>query len=402
MKKNATSKKFLLYFFSLIVATSILIFVIIATNFLLSQDPPSRNILNTSTEFTISDIKNKLPKAYVVQSGSMKPAIKVGSIVITYPSEIYTNGDVVTFSKTQVSKNLITHRIGARFFPKGIENDPVYLTGGDANEEFDKELIPQNQIIGKVVLTLPYLGYVANFAKGPTGFILFVIVPATIVIYEELKALSKEFLRALKRFGLRIRFQNRFVPALMGNENPSSNKNRDFPKKAVLIPILGTLIFFVGLSAGYFFDMEKSLGNILGAAQTFDENGNGGTDSGGPPQVDDNPSCQDLGYNFGFKIEPPGDGVYTLTNEDGELTGSAPEDPDNSITISNFDTTFFDWVATFGIDTVIVKGGNSANTYTYDPESFSDTVLHASENPNNPNNKFFGVSHIEFCYDYDV
>lgn len=104
-----------------------------------------------------------------------------------------------------------------------------------------------------------------------------------------------------------------------------------------------------------------------------------------------NPSCTDLGYDFGYKPqpEPPPSGTYDF--------------PDfiNTVTITS-DGTYFDWVSTLGIDAVIVKGGPNANVYTYDPpaEAFSDTGLFSPINPNN--NQPYTISHIEFCYDYEV
>jgi hypothetical protein len=60
----------------------------------------------------------------------------------------------------------------------------------------------------------------------------------------------------------------------------------------------------------------------------------------------------------------------------------------------------FDWTSNIGVDQVIAKGGPNANVYTYDPESTGDTGLHAPVNPNN--NRFFGLSHISFCYDVEA
>src|SRR4030042_1774281 len=141
----------------------------------------------------------KLPKAYTVLSGSMEPAINVGSFVISKPSSFYSKGDIITFSLNGNKKNLITHRIEAKLFPDGVDKEPVYLTSGDANEDFDTGFVKNENIIGKVVFTVPYLGYFANFAKTPKGLLLLVIIPATIVIYEELKSLGSQFLRGVKK-----------------------------------------------------------------------------------------------------------------------------------------------------------------------------------------------------------
>ena len=166
----------------------------------------SKNLL-FNTQEQVTDLRSKLPKTYIVQSGSMEPAIKTGSIVMSYPVESYWIGDVVTFSQRPGSRSLVTHRIMNREFPDGLDNPPVYRTSGDANEDFDTGEVRQDRVVGKVFLTIPYLGYVANFAKQPYGFLLLVIVPATIIIYEELKNIFGNlwkgvvslFLRVLKR-----------------------------------------------------------------------------------------------------------------------------------------------------------------------------------------------------------
>jgi hypothetical protein len=108
-----------------------------------------------------------------------------------------------------------------------------------------------------------------------------------------------------------------------------------------------------------------------------------------PVVVAGNPDCS--GYDFGFKPqpEPPPSGTYTFPAPDGV----------NTVTITS-DGTYFDWTSTLSIDAVIVKGGPNANVYTYDPESLDDTGLHSPINPNN--NLPYAISHIEFCYDYEV
>jgi LPXTG-motif cell wall-anchored protein len=89
-----------------------------------------------------------------------------------------------------------------------------------------------------------------------------------------------------------------------------------------------------------------------------------------------------------LKVEPVEDGAF----DDGVLF----------VTVDVTDTAdgpVFSWTSNIGVDVVIVKGGPNSNVYTYDPESTGDTGLHAPVNPNN--DKFFGLSHISFCYDED-
>jgi hypothetical protein len=107
-----------------------------------------------------------------------------------------------------------------------------------------------------------------------------------------------------------------------------------------------------------------------------------------PVFVAGNPTCKDLGYAFGFKVDPPNAGTYNI-------------DAFNTVTVTT-DGVNFDWSSTLGMDAVISKGGPNANVYKYDPpaESFGDTGLHSPINPNNGNP--FGLSHIEFCFDYEL
>ena len=107
-----------------------------------------------------------------------------------------------------------------------------------------------------------------------------------------------------------------------------------------------------------------------------------------PIFVAGNPTCVDLGYDFGFKVDPPNAGTYNI-------------DGFNTVTVTT-DGVYFDWSSTLGMDAVIAKGGPNANVYIYDPpaESFGDTVLHSPINPNN--GQPFGLSHIEFCFDYEL
>ena len=202
-----------------------------------------------------------IPKAYIVQSGSMEPAIKVGSVVIVQKSDIYSPNDVITFGSSPNDKSPTTHRIHFKEYPEGINGPVQYLTAGDANEDFDTNKVKEEQIVGKVVFTLPYAGYIADFAKGPTGFILLVIVPATIIIYEELKFLKREFGKNFGKFWTKIRKKKINVSI---NLLPPKEA-RPLHKASILIPIIGSFLVIASLSLAYFFDLENSVGNIFGA-----------------------------------------------------------------------------------------------------------------------------------------
>ncbi len=134
-------------------------------------------------------------KMFVVMSGSMEPKIKTGSIVVVKPANNYVKGDVITFKESNNPKITVTHRI---FSIKEENNTKVFTTKGDANKSPDPAEIRQGEILGKEILAIPYIGYTINFAKTQTGVIVLIVIPAVIIVYNELMNIKKEALRLIK------------------------------------------------------------------------------------------------------------------------------------------------------------------------------------------------------------
>ena len=119
-----------------------------------------------------------------VLSGSMSPAINVGSAVVTQPVDTQTIevGDIIIYSSPQNGK-MITHRV------VGINGESLryFQTKGDANEDADPYSVPSANVKGKVLLDVPLLGYATDFAKTPLGFILMLGIPGLAIIVLEMR-----------------------------------------------------------------------------------------------------------------------------------------------------------------------------------------------------------------------
>lgn len=119
----------------------------------------------------------------VVLSGSMEPAIPMGSVVFIKPSAVYVPGDVITFSDAKGGAIPTTHRIVS---VRAQEGKYIFATKGDANNTEDMADVSLDRVIGKELFSLPFLGYlIITFAKTPIGFVLTVLVPILLVIIEE-------------------------------------------------------------------------------------------------------------------------------------------------------------------------------------------------------------------------
>jgi len=119
---------------------------------------------------------------YLVQSGSMEPSIMTGDLILVKKNATYLLNDVVTFKDDE--QRTVTHRIIEKL--QG-GSEPRFATKGDANQAADRLEVGQNQIIGKVELVLPKLGFLAAFGKSRGGIILLVVVPTVLIIYDEFR-----------------------------------------------------------------------------------------------------------------------------------------------------------------------------------------------------------------------
>ena len=143
--------------------------------------------------------------AYMVLSGSMEPAHRTGSLMYV-KKDIDTDqlevGDVITFRLS--GSTVATHRIveittdssagvrpeaeagsSAEILPEaeaeagssaGIlpeaeagNSNRMFRTKGDANENPDPNPVAEQDVTGKVLFSIPYLGYAADFVQHPPG-----------------------------------------------------------------------------------------------------------------------------------------------------------------------------------------------------------------------------------------
>lgn len=118
---------------------------------------------------------------YSVISGSMEPEIPVGSMVYikNEAPEDMEKDDVIAFYGAKDSNAIITHRV--------VENRIVmgeFVTKGDANQTEDMNPTPYANFIGRVTLSIPYLGTIAQMFTSITGKLMAVVVIIISLILE--------------------------------------------------------------------------------------------------------------------------------------------------------------------------------------------------------------------------
>ena len=88
----------------------------------------------------------------VVASGSMRPAIRPGDVMIMAPARACGDRDIVTF---RTPGRPMLHRI------VGVDGAGRLITKGDANLVADAAPVPRSAVTGVAVWRVPYAGWPA-------------------------------------------------------------------------------------------------------------------------------------------------------------------------------------------------------------------------------------------------
>lgn len=125
--------------------------------------------------------------ALAVVSGSMEPTLPYGSLIIIAPQQTYFEGDVVTFrSSGNEEVKRFTHRIVSIA-------DGFAATKGDASTSIDPEPTALSRAEGKVLFSVPYVGFLVMAFGSPKVKI------AAVVLVIVWLAVELEFARRRKR-----------------------------------------------------------------------------------------------------------------------------------------------------------------------------------------------------------
>ena len=111
-------------------------------------------------------------RLYAVQSGSMSPDIPTKSMVVVHTERDYAAGDVIAFT---VGDTVTTHRLVE------VESDGTHVTKGDAVDQVDPFPITESDVIGKVVGSVPEVGYWLVYLQQPVG--MFSVIAGGIALW---------------------------------------------------------------------------------------------------------------------------------------------------------------------------------------------------------------------------
>lgn len=134
---------------------------------------------------------------FTIYSGSMDPALPVGSVIIVRSVEAshIKVGDIIAFKTGTRVDETVVHRVVEVI---NGSNSISFRTAGDDNTTPDGSAVLAENIVGQGCFHLPFLGYISDFVRTKLGCILFIGVPAIFIISLETKNIITE-LRLMKK-----------------------------------------------------------------------------------------------------------------------------------------------------------------------------------------------------------
>ena len=120
----------------------------------------------------------------VVESDSMIPTLYRGHLLVlqAQPQDEIVVGDIIVFHASYHDKPIV-HRIIQIENVSGVLH---YITKGDNNDMADMGYRVYEDIIGVVILAIPYIGNVTLFLHEPYGFAIVIILFLALLILPEI------------------------------------------------------------------------------------------------------------------------------------------------------------------------------------------------------------------------
>ncbi|MCH7966056.1 MAG: signal peptidase I [Thaumarchaeota archaeon] len=102
---------------------------------------------------------------YIMLVGdSMKGSIDSGTFVVTKSEQEYYLGDIIAF--VNEDNRSVVHRIVDK-------TGDGFITKGDNNRKNDPLVVPLDDIIGRALFVIPYVGFTSLFLQSPIGMSIF-------------------------------------------------------------------------------------------------------------------------------------------------------------------------------------------------------------------------------------
>lgn len=93
-------------------------------------------------------------------------------------------GDIITFKDPEDETKIITHRVVGMV--EG-ERDREFVTKGDANAQNDLLPVPLKNVLGQVVFSVPYFGFLIAWIQANPRFFFIILTLIVLIVIDEIR-----------------------------------------------------------------------------------------------------------------------------------------------------------------------------------------------------------------------
>ncbi|PBO84945.1 MAG: signal peptidase I [Thaumarchaeota archaeon] len=179
---------------------------------------------------------------YIMLVGeSMTPTIDSGTLIVTQPEEKYFLGDIIAFVNEDGLN--VVHRIVEK-------TEQGFVTKGDNNPRNDPDYITNENVLGRAIFVLPYLGFTSMFLKTSLGMAIFGIFAVAMLVPRKS---SKTKTRGQQSFVvynvvLGVNMVNYVMTQITLGDDINFSKTMSIPFANFFEPFLASTISFAMLS----------------------------------------------------------------------------------------------------------------------------------------------------------
>jgi len=138
--------------------------------------------------------------------------MRAGALAVMLPidAEDVKVGDIIAFDPPWDPDVIVSHRVIAVYHDEQI----LFDTKGDATEDTDPYYVPARNVHGKVVFSIPYLGYAASsvmrYVRTWLGFVSLVCIPVVIIVGSAIRDINQSSNVRVKRLARRRERQRKW------------------------------------------------------------------------------------------------------------------------------------------------------------------------------------------------
>ena len=135
--------------------------------------------------------------SYALETRELAPNVAPGTLIISHPvaASDLAVGDMVALHPPDAPSEVATRRVSSLTYGNPPNDEELIYTRADSSSRDDPWVIPGGATVDRVVMTIPVVGAPAAALQSTTARLLFLVLPAVLLLLVLLNELVRRFIR---------------------------------------------------------------------------------------------------------------------------------------------------------------------------------------------------------------